>query len=54
MHPYDATNYHDLENCGEMYRERMEKVIERLDNNSVQFVTAENISDLMDDGFDNI
>lgn len=31
MHPYDATDYHDIENGGEEYRDRFEGLISMLD-----------------------
>jgi hypothetical protein len=36
MHPYDATEYHDLENAGPVFRERIEELL----TEEVDFVTA--------------
>lgn len=43
MHPYDATDYHDLENSGEPYRRRAETLIDWLSDTT--FVTIEEVID---------
>lgn len=43
MHPYDATDHHDLENCGETYRRRAQKLIDRLHDTT--FITIGDIGE---------
>jgi len=39
MHPYDATEYHDLESAGAVFRERIEGIL----TNEIDFVTAADV-----------
>ncbi len=43
MHPYDATDYHDLENGGETYRFRAETLIDGLCADGVEFISTEDL-----------
>jgi hypothetical protein len=43
MHPYDATDYHELRNAGDPFRERVESLVASLHETDTQFVTASTV-----------
>lgn len=45
IHPYDATNYHELENVGVSFRQRVEAWIDRLEAGGAVFVGVNALAD---------
>lgn len=44
MHPYDATTYHDLENAGSPFRERLRALVAALRRDGSRFVRASDVT----------